>query len=698
MLNNYTLDAELKFYSIESIFNYKKDMTMLNNVKLSTKIIAGFGVIIIFMILVGYVGYSGMRGITDRVVKADDVNRIVKLIQDIRQNEKNFIMRGDKKYAENVHTGIDAIIAQANETKMRFKQNANKEQMDAIISNIDSYSTAFNRYIASENNKNSFMEEMRAQAREAINELETIRADQKKQLNQLIVKQTDGAINNQSGIQQDINDKIKKADDANRAIKWFLELRKNEKEIIISGENKYYGAVAEGMKKINTLVTDLKSRFSNEENIQQADSAIAHLLDYHTKFNEFTKMIQQQKKDEQAMLEAARTVREVANAARADQKNKMENQINQSNFTILSFSTIALLLGVALSALIIINFKKSLTYALDIAALVANGDFSQEIKITSKDEMGVLLTALKKMVASLQKVFLEILTNVGTISSSATELSAISYQMAANSEQSAKNSNNVSSASEEMSSNMSSVASAAEQTAQNVSIVAASAEEMSTTIEEIAQNTEKGRVISLEAVNQTNSASQKMEMLGSAAKKVSKITEAITEISEQTNLLALNATIEAARAGEAGKGFAIVANEIKELAAQTAEATEKIRQQLEDIQNSTQSTITEIDQVTKTINEVNDVVSTIASAIEEQSIATKEIVGNVVQASQGIQEVTENVTQASVVSGSISQEIAQVNSGAQEINTASSQVQLSAEDLSKMSEQLKEMVNQFKLT
>ena len=559
------------------------------------------------------------------------------------------------------------------------------------MARTDAYTVAFKQYVSLEEQKAALMEGMRSNAREAIKELEDIRADQKAQLHKIIEDQKEVGTTR-------FDDKLTKADDANRMIKWFLEVRKNEKEVIISGEKKYLDAVKQGMEKINALGIDLKARFQNDNNIAQTNRALNALSGYYAEFNQFIDRIQKQKDSDQAMVGAARAVREVADAARGDQKTKMEAQIKHARFTIYLFCAIALLIGIGLSAVVVINLKKSMTYALNVTETVASGDLSQDIKVSGKDEMGMLLSAMKKMVDNLRNMFLDVSKGVETLASSSTELSAISHQMAANSEQSAKNSANVAAAAEQMSANMNSVAAASEQASQNVDIMASAAEEMSSTIQEIAKSTEKGRIISSEAVTQTTSASEKMEKLGHAATAVGKVTETITDISEQTNLLALNATIEAARAGEAGKGFAVVANEIKELARQTSEATLQIRQQIDGIQDSTRSTVTEIQQVTATINEVNEVVGNIASSIEEQTIATKEIAGNVSQASQGIQEVTQNVGQASTVSADISKEISEVNSSAQELTSASSQVQMSAEELSTLSERLKEMVEQFKLS
>jgi len=670
---------------------------MLNNIKISAKIAIGFGIVIILMLVVGYIGMNGMTGTVDRVVKADDVNRLVKMTQQARQQEKNFIIRGDQEYIKKVDELIASLDSQAKETREKFDKKINKSQMDEILSKVDDYLAAFHKYVKIEEDKTQLMEKMRARARDTIKKLEEIRTDQKEQLSVVFDLQRKNSFNSQEEFQARLNDKLIKADDANRMIKWFLEVRKNEKEVIISGEQKYLDTVHGLMKKINTLGNDLKNRFQEHENIEKVKQSLAFLSAYSDEFNSFINRIDAQKEIDRSMVEAARAAQEVCDTVRSDQKAQMEAQIRRAHVMIYSFCSIALAIGVLIAVWISLNIRKSMAYAVGVTNRVAGGDLTQDIEVNSKDEIGELLSAMKRMVENLRNMFTDITKGVETLASSSTELSAISQQMSSNSEQSAGKSASVATAAEEMSANMNSVSAAAEQASQNVGIVASAAEEMSSTIQEIAQNTEKGRAISSDAVNQTTGASQKMEQLGKAAQAVGKVTETITDISEQTNLLALNATIEAARAGEAGKGFAVVANEIKELAKQTSEATLQIRQQIEGIQDSTQSTVTEIKQVTEIINEVNDVVGNIASSIEEQSIATKEIAGNVAQASQGIDEVTQNVTEASTVSGEISKDITEVNSASQEIANASSQVRLSAEELSTLSERLKEMVEQFKL-
>jgi methyl-accepting chemotaxis protein len=325
------------------------------------------------------------------------------------------------------------------------------------------------------------------------------------------------------------------------------------------------------------------------------------------------------------------------------------------------------------------------------------GDLTKRLPVTGKDEIGQLAARFNDFMEKLHHMIKDVVQGMGTISSSSSELSAISQQMSANAEQASAKSNSVAAAAEEMSANINSVSAAMEQSSTNTGIVATGAEQMTATINEIAQNVEKANSISTEAVSQTSSAGDQMKELGLAAQAIGKVTETITEISEQTNLLALNATIEAARAGEAGKGFAVVANEIKELAKQTAEATLDIKRQIDGIQNATGKTVTSITQIGKVIENVNEIVATIATAVEEQSASTKEIADNIAQASQGISEVNENMAQSSKVSEDITKDINEVNQSAGEIANSSSQVRLSSEELSQLAEQLNALMGRFKL-
>ncbi len=362
---------------------------------------------------------------------------------------------------------------------------------------------------------------------------------------------------------------------------------------------------------------------------------------------------------------------------------------------VLSF--LAICVGVVVALIITRSIKNPVTKGMEFANLLAKGDLTSQIEVNQNDEIGQLCGSMNTMATNLREKFTQISQGVETISSASTALSAVSEQMSAGAEQTSGKSNMVASSAEEMSANMNTVAAASEEAATNIQMVASASEEMSATVSEIAANTDKGRETTEEAVSLAKIVSQRVGELGQSATDVGKVTETITEISEQTNLLALNATIEAARAGEAGKGFAVVANEIKELAKQTAEATQDIKVKLESIQTSTGGTVTEINKIEEVITNTNDIVTTISTALSEQSAATQEIAGNVNQAAQGIQEVNENVAQSTSVTEGIATDIVEVNQASQEIAEGSLQVNHSATELSRLSEDLKKLVDTFKI-
>lgn len=230
---------------------------------------------------------------------------------------------------------------------------------------------------------------------------------------------------------------------------------------------------------------------------------------------------------------------------------------------------------------------------------------------------------------------------VGTLDDSTQSLSAVSYQVGASAEETAAQAGVVSSA--------------AEQVSMNVSTVATAVEQMSASILEIAQNSAEATRATSEAVGVVEATNHTVGQLGASSAEIGQVVEVITTIAEQTNLLALNATIEAARAGEAGKGFAVVANEVKELAKQTAEATDQIGDRITAIQGDTSGAVEAMGQIQNVISRVADLQSTIASAVEEQTATTNEISRNVTEAAQGANEIAGNIASVAEAARSTSE-------------------------------------------
>jgi methyl-accepting chemotaxis protein len=262
----------------------------------------------------------------------------------------------------------------------------------------------------------------------------------------------------------------------------------------------------------------------------------------------------------------------------------------------------------------------------------ATGKVNKVIKFASD------ITARKQAEASLKRTLDTVSMNAQSLGSASEELSAVAQQMSSNSEETAAQSNVV--------------ASASEQVSKNVATVATSAEEMSASVREIAKNANDAARVATTAVKVAEDTNQTIAKLGQSSIEIGKVIKVITSIAQQTNLLALNATIEAARAGEAGKGFAVVANEVKELAKQTAAATEDISAKIEAIQSDTKGAVTAIADIAKIIGQINDISSTIASAVEEQSATTNEIARNANEAAKGSTEISRNITNVSTAARS----------------------------------------------
>ncbi len=252
-------------------------------------------------------------------------------------------------------------------------------------------------------------------------------------------------------------------------------------------------------------------------------------------------------------------------------------------------------------------------------------------------------------------------STIHTLASSAQELTSVSQQMASNSEETAAQANVVSAA--------------AEQVSRNVETVASAAEEMGASIREIAKNTNDAARVATSAVKVAEKTNATVSKLGESSAEIGNVIKVITSIAQQTNLLALNATIEAARAGEAGKGFAVVANEVKELAKQTAKATEDIGRKIEAIQTDTKGAVDAIAQIGAIIGHINDIQSTIASAVEEQTATTAEIARNVGEAALGTREIAQNVSGVAQAARSTTEGAANTKASADELSRMAVELQ-----------------------
>ncbi len=278
--------------------------------------------------------------------------------------------------------------------------------------------------------------------------------------------------------------------------------------------------------------------------------------------------------------------------------------------------------------------SKSITHPLNqtvtVLESVASGDLTRRLNIQSKDEIGQMARALNRTLDQLGSTLQKVSAHTRTISGSSKELTSVSQKMRSSAEETSMQAN--------------AVAAAGEQVSSSVQTVATGAEEMSSCIKEIAKNSTEAVQVAATAVQVAATTSQTVGKLGTSSAEIGQVVKVITSIAQQTNLLALNATIEAARAGEAGKGFAVVANEVKELAKETAKATEDISHKIAAIQTDTQSAVEAIQQISDIIAKISDFQNSIAGAVEQQSATTNEMSRNLAEAARSSAEIAQNVT------------------------------------------------------
>ena len=302
-----------------------------------------------------------------------------------------------------------------------------------------------------------------------------------------------------------------------------------------------------------------------------------------------------------------------------------------------------------------------------VVGKIAAKDLKARVEGEHQGDFAQLKDDINKMAADLQDNMRHFSQNAQALASSSEEMSAVSQQMSGNAEETATQANVVSAASEQVSKNVSSVASASE--------------EMQASIREIAKNANESARVAKNAVSVAHSTNETVKKLGESSQEIGNVIKVITSIAQQTNLLALNATIEAARAGEAGKGFAVVANEVKELAKQTAKATEDIGQKIEAIQGDTKGAVKAIEEIGTIINQINDISNSIASAVEEQTVTTNEIGRSVTEAAKGVGDIAKNIGGVAVAAKNTTQ-------GANDTQKAS-------QELSRMAAGLQQVVSQF---
>jgi methyl-accepting chemotaxis protein len=351
-------------------------------------------------------------------------------------------------------------------------------------------------------------------------------------------------------------------------------------------------------------------------------------------------------------------------------ESKAASMVISGTVTLIAIGIVAGVIVAVLTLVIANGIVGPLKRTVVVLNELSRGNLTSRIAIKGKDEIALMGEALNQTIEHLSRAL--------------TQISSDAQVLFKTSDDSGKVSKDLTAASEQTTSQASAVSSAAEQVSQNVQTVSTAAEEMSASIKEISKSASDAAGVAGSAARLAADTNATMAKLSESSVEIGNVIKVITSIAEQTNLLALNATIEAARAGEAGKGFAVVANEVKELAKETAKATENIGAKIEAIQQDAKGAVQAIDQITAVIGRINDIQNTIASAVEEQTGTTNEISRNVSETARGSSDIATNIVG--------------VASSARATQTCAAIAESSAAVLSKVAISLTGVVGQFQLS
>ena len=738
-------------------------ITKFKNLRIRTKIGLTFGLILVFGVGLGSMAIRIMSGVqteTERLVRmyvpeVDISNRIERNSLLTMYNIRGYALSDEAHFLESGRSYLDAVksaLAEARELAGRF------EALDVLRREIDDIEGQIGRY-------EELVDETTAKSRAIDSHRKLLDAAAEHYMSnarQYITQQ-----------EQLLKDEVEQGIDAAAILERFRKIQLTDAIIYMGNQIRVDNFKAQALGEPDRMVQAME-RFDEIIADLEILLSLTHEEQNQTWINEIMSSARQYKEEMSNVREIWLAQRDL-NVRREEVGNKvltiaqetagagMDRMINMADTAMASLSggsrtmilglCVAAAAGVLLAILITAMITRPIRDIVAYTKRIGNGDLTAEIEMSTTDEIGEMAGDLGRSMGNIREMIREFSDTTNTLSSSSEELAAVSSQMAASAEQMDSQASMVAAAVEQVSSNVGTVASAAEQSSASVSSIASMTEEMSTTFEnvaqasrktsdnvtqmaranenmssqmssvassseemtsslnEVAKNTVEASRISQNARKRTEDVNTRISALVSASKQIGKVVGVIKDIADQTNMLALNATIEAAGAGDAGKGFAVVAGEVKELARQSAEATDEIADQIDQIQTSTDDAVSAIEEINAVINKIAGINEMIASSVEEQTATASEISKSVASTAMTVKDVSANANESadlvkdiaqstdetSKTAAEVAQNIDELHNGVKEVARSADEAARGASEISKTIQSIGEASKQTAL-